>query len=148
MIKYNNWESELINYILSVRERPFDWDGFHCLTFANGAILAQGGKGFTDPDFFNFKAAKGAFRSYKKLLRKYEKDDMAGLVDTVLTRHKNLMPPRGAIVGRQSEEFSVAGISLGVSIGEMVAFLGAEKVVFSLPEDSDIFWVIGDDDDA
>ena len=141
-MRYTNWDKRLIDYILEVRERPFDWGGFHCLTFANDAVIAQCGEGALDPDIFKFTTAAGAVKCYKKMLRKYEKEDMAGLVDTVLVRHRNLMPPRGAIVGRQSELYSVAGISLGVSVGELVAFLGPEKVVFSEPLPSDIFWVI------
>ena len=144
MRRYSNWDQQLIQYILSVREQPFDWGGFHCLKFANDAVIAQCGEGALDPDIFKFTTAAGAVKCYKKMLKKYEKEDMAGLVDTVLERHQNLMPPRGAIVGRQSEEFSVAGISLGVSVGDMVAFLSAEKVVFTEVEDGDIFWVIPD----
>ena len=144
MKRFDDWDVRLIDYILEVRKQPFSWDGFHCLTFANDAVIAQCGQGALDPDIFKFKTAAGGVKIYKKMLRKYGKTDLAGLVDTVLDRHQNLMPPRGAIVGRENEHFPVVGMSLGVSVGDLVAFLGPEKVIFSEVQDDDIFWIIPD----
>ena len=143
-MRYLNWDRRLTDYIASVRQQPFDWASFHCLNFANDALIVQGGEGFTDSDLFKFKTAKGAVRCYNKMLKKYGKTDMAGLMDAMLVRNLNTMPPRGAIVGRKSDWFVEGGIDLGVSVGTMVVFLGPEKLFFSEPKEDDIFWMIPD----
>lgn len=138
----HDWDIRLANYIESVRDRKFDWSDFDCLRFANAAVEAQTGKGFADDWLGDYKCAKSAYKHYITLLNKQDEESIITAIDGRLSRLKRLTPMRGNIVGRQHENMSIAGVTLGVAVGDLVAFLGYNGVEFMHPQQGDIYWSV------
>ena len=135
------WSHNLDDLIDSLRDKPFAWGQNDCLNFANQAHLAMTGKPLASDWSGKYKTAFGAKRHYLKLLKAQGFADIEQAIDKRLTRIDVKLPPRGSLVGRPSDN-QVTGISLGVCIGDKVAFISDEGVVFLPMQDGDIFWAI------
>ena len=139
---FYDWDIRLANYIEDVKDKQFDWQGFDCLWFSNEAVKAQRGEGFADDWLGDCKCGKSAYKHYMTMLKRQGYKTVDEAIDSRLTRYNRLLPMRGSIVGRRADEFSIVGISLGVAISDLIAFVGHNGLVFSKPDPNDIFWSI------
>lgn len=139
---FHDWDIRLANYIESVREQSFDWAGFDCLHFVNEAVIAQRGEGFADDWLGNSKSPQSAYKHYTTLLRRFGYDTVSDAIDARLTRSVGLVPARGSVVGRHDPDSSIVGLSLGMAVSDLIAFVGHNGLVFSKPQPGDIFWSV------
>lgn len=139
---FHDWDIRLANYVDSVSDRGFDWDGFDCLHFVNNAVAAQRGEGFADEWLGECKCNKTAYKHYRTMMKRFGHETAVEALDARLRRRKSLSPMRGDVVGRYDPDNSVVGISLGVAISDLIAFVGHNGLVFSKPEPDDIYWSI------
>lgn len=137
---FHDWDIRLADYIDSVRDQGFEWSNFDCLRFANAAVIAQRGEGFADDWLGECKCGKSAFKHYMTMLKRQGYKTVPEAIDARLTRSKRLMPMRGDIVGRHDLANSIVGISLGVAVSDLIAFVGHNGLVFDKPQPDDIFW--------
>ena len=135
------WSHNLDDLIDSLRDRPFAWGENDCLNFANQAHLAMTGKPLASDWVGNYKTAFGAKRHYVKLLKTQGFANIEQALDKRLLRIHVKLPPRGSLVGRAAHN-QVTNLALGVCIGEKVAFISDEGVVFLPTQAGDIFWAI------
>jgi hypothetical protein len=135
------WSHNLDDLIDSLRDKPFAWGKNDCLNFANKAHLAMTGKLLASDWSGDYTTAFGAKRHYLKLLKTQGFTSIEQALDKRLTRIHVKLPPRGSLVGRPADN-QVTQIALGVCIGDKVAFISDEGVVFLPTQADDIFWVI------
>jgi hypothetical protein len=135
------WSHNLDDLIDSLRDKPFAWGKNDCLNFANKAHLAMTGKLLASDWSGDYTTAFGAKRHYLKLLKTQGFTSIEQALDKRLTRIHVKLPPRGSLVGRLADN-QVTQIALGVCIGEKVAFISDEGVVFLQTQADDIFWAI------
>lgn len=135
------WSHNLDDLIDSLRDKPFAWGENDCLNFANQAHLAMTGKPLASDWMGNYKTAFGAKRHYVKLLKTQGFSTIQQALDKRLLRIHVKLPPRGSLVGRPADN-QVTNLALGVCIGEKVAFISDEGVVFLPAQADDIFWAI------
>jgi hypothetical protein len=135
------WSHNLDDLIDSLRDKPFAWGKNDCLNFANKAHLAMTGKLLASDWSGDYTTAFGAKRHYLKLLKTQGFTSIEQALDKRLTRIHVKLPPRGSLVGRPADN-QVTQIALGVCIGDKVAFISDEGVVFLPTQADDIFWAI------
>jgi hypothetical protein len=138
----HDWDIRLANYVDSVRYRGFDWSEFDCLVFANGAAQAQLDRDVFDDWIGDYNCYKSAYKHYKGLLKKYNEKSIITAIDGRLNRVDRLMPMRGNIVARGHSDLSVVGITLGVAVSDVIAFVGYNGLEFFRPTDGDIYWSV------
>jgi hypothetical protein len=138
----HDWDIRLANYVDSVRDRGFDWSGFDCLVFANGAAQAQLDQGVFDDWIGDYNCYKSAYKHYKKLLKRHNEKSIITAIDGRLNRVDRLMPMRGNIVARGHSDLSVVGVALGVAVSDLIAFVGNNGLIFCKIEANDIFWSV------
>ena len=131
-----------MDYVDGCRDKPFDWDGFECLSFANGAAKVMTGKGFADDWIDEYQCACTAVKRYKAKLKAANKQSIIEGIDDRLKRSSGKLPARGDIVARKDKSMKVIGVSLGVAVSDLVAFVSLDGIVFDQSREGDIFWVI------
>tara|TARA_A100001037_G_scaffold256950_1_gene243312 strand:+ start:336 stop:734 length:399 start_codon:yes stop_codon:yes gene_type:complete len=131
-----------MDYVDDCRDKPFDWNGFECLSFANGAAKVMTGKGFADDWVSEYKCACTAAKTYKAKLKAANRQSIIEGIDDRLKRSTGKLPMRGDIVARKDKSMKVIGVSLGVSISDLVAFVSRNGIVFDQSRKGDIFWVV------
>lgn len=135
------WSHNLDDLIDSLRDKPFAWGENDCLNFANKAHQAMTGK-LLAPDWSgDYTTAFGAKRHYLKLLKTQGFADIQSAIDKRLLRLDVKLSPRGSLVGRASDN-QVTGLMLGVCVGESIAFISDEGVLFLPAQAGDIFWAV------
>ncbi len=137
----NEHQKQFVDYIDSVRDRPFAWGSHDCLTFTNTASITLVGKGYSNDWIGSYTDAVSAFKWYRGLLKKQGYKDIIEAVDCRLQRINAIAPPFGSLVGRKHEtSHNVTDIAFGISVGKKVAFVEAQGLVFLTPRQDDIFW--------
>jgi hypothetical protein len=140
-MKRDDWSNKLNEYIDDIRDLRFQWGANDCLTFANTAHEAMTGEQFAADWCGGYKTAYTAKKWYADLLEKQGFATIIDAIDARLERLDVVLPPRGSIVGRVDAS-GVTEVALGVCIGETVAFISREGVVFLPVQDGDIFWAV------
>lgn len=135
------WSHNLDDLVESLRDKPFAWGENDCLNFANAAHIAMTGNPLASDWTGNYRTVFGAKRHYVRLLKEQGFDSIKTALDRRLDRIHVKLPPRGSLVGRASDN-QVTGLMLGVCVGESVAFISDEGVVFLPAQAGDIFWAI------
>lgn len=135
------WSHNLDDLIDGLRDKPFAWGDNDCLSFANQAHIAMTGKPLAPDWTGEYKTAYGAKRHYVKLLKAQGFASIEQALDRRLARLQVKIPPRGSLVGRPSEN-QVTNLALGVCVGDKVAFIYDEGVLFLQAQVNDIFWAI------
>jgi len=138
----DGWDIRLMDYVDEVREKAFDWSSFECLRFANSAAKVQTGVGFADDWIGGYKCARSALRKYRKKLKADGEQSIVTAIDGRLKRVGGLVPPRGSIVARRQDDMPVLGYTLGVAIGDLIAFPALGGLFFDEPKTSDICWSV------
>ncbi|MEK9917980.1 MAG: hypothetical protein VW496_01180 [Pelagibacteraceae bacterium] len=141
-MRLRDWDIRLADFIDEVRDRRFDWATWECLRFANEAFRVQTGNGFADDWITGYNSAKSAKKLYIEKQKTEPQNDIIEAVDTRLERRLGKFPCRGDIVGRCDDEMPVLGVSFGVCVSDMVAFLGECGIYFDRPRPSDIMWAV------
>jgi hypothetical protein len=141
-VRFFDWDLRLMDYVDQCRNKPFDWAGFECLSFVNGAAKAMTGKGFADDWVGEYKCACTAVRTYKSKLKAANKKSIIEGIDDRLKRSTRALPMRGDIVARKDKNIKGIGVSLGVAVSDLVAFINLDGVVFDKPCEGDIFWSV------
>jgi len=141
-MKRTDWSERLNTYIDDVRDLRFQWGANDCLTFSNTAHEAMTGAQFAPDWSGQYKTAHTAKKWYKALLDEQGFETIVEAIDARLVRLDVVLPPRGSIVGRAEGASGVTEIALGVCVGETVAFISREGVVFLPVQDGDIFWAV------
>tara|TARA_R110002167_G_scaffold72231_2_gene203356 strand:- start:1872 stop:2300 length:429 start_codon:yes stop_codon:yes gene_type:complete len=141
-MKKDDWSDRLNTYIDDVRELRFQWGANDCLTFANTAHEAMTGSRFAPDWSGNYRTAHTAKRWYSELLEKQGFSTIIEAIDARLERLHVSLPPRGSIVGRTEGFGAVTEVALGVCVGEKVAFISRDGVVFLTVQSDDIFWAV------
>jgi len=137
MARVDTWEKRLAALIEDHRHVPFEWGANDCLTFADTVHFELTGRRLCADwlDGAAYTDAKSALRVYAA--RRKGETIIEGL-DGRLTRGTGF-PPRGSIVATPSAEL-VFGVTLGVAIGPVAAFVGDLGLEFRPITDADIWW--------
>ena len=141
-MRFHDWDLRLMDYVDDCRNKPFDWNGFECLSFANGAAKVMTGKGFADDWVSEYKCACTAAKTYKAKLKAANRQSIIEGIDDRLKRSTGNLPARGDIVARKDKSMKVIGVSLGVAVSDLVAFVSVDGIIFDQSREGDIFWVI------
>jgi len=136
------WSHNLDNLIDDLRHKNFLWGSNDCLTFANQAHKAMTARPLADDWVGDYSCALAARRHYDNLLQKQGFDTIVDAIDKRLERINVALPPRGSLVARHQPENPVIGFVLGVCVGEKIAFISNQGVLFLHSQPDDIFWAI------
>jgi len=140
----NEHKKQFVDYIDSVRDRPFAWGSHDCLTFTNTSSIMLTGKGYADDWIGAYKDVRSAVRWYIGLLDEQGFGDIVEAVDNRLERIKCIAPPFGSLVGRRHETaHNVTEVVFGISVSKKVAFVEEQGLVFLSVDKDDIFWSLG-----
>lgn len=138
-----DFDIRLAHYINSVRNKPFDWGKHDCLTFANSAIKAMTGDYVFNDWLGDYDGPQSAYKHYRGLLTDQGYATMSDALDARLCRLKRLMPPRGALIGRSSDDQKqVTGLALGIAVSDLVAFVSDDGLIFTSVKPQDMFWCV------
>lgn len=105
MKRFNDWPTQLANFLLEKQKQPFEWGSNDCCLFAADAILAMGGQDVAKDVRGRYKTAIGAHRIMKKL--------GAGSLVELLTQRlgePDGVITRGSIIVVESNSEQVAGV--------------------------------------
>lgn len=122
MTRVLDWEARLSAYLLSVRDRPFEWGVHDCALHVANAVLA-----ITEADIAaEFRGKYSTDAGSLRALKRFGAGTLEATVDAKLPAIEPAFAQRGDLVMR-------AGM-LGVCIGANAAFVGEEDGVPGLVE--------------
>lgn len=139
--RYNDWDVRLIDFINSVRKKPFSWGDHDCLTFANNAVIVQKGTGFDSGYLSGYDDVKGAIKAYATFLEESGYTDILEGLDQTFTRVTSF-PPRGSIVAMPVSDGAVFPYSFGVMVSKYAAFVSEHGLMMFVPDDNYLAWRI------
>lgn len=134
-----DWDIKLVRYIREKRNQPFSWGDNDCLTFADGAVKAMTGAGFTDGHLGGYKTAKGATGAFKRWQNKTGFSDIIEGIDAKFERVIGL-PPRGSVVAMPTPDGAVFPYSIGVMASHLAAFVSEDGLIMVVPTKDFIAW--------
>lgn len=140
-MRLSSWSHNLEDFIDSLRDKPFSWGKNDCLTFANGSHIAMTGNALASDWVGGYSSAFGAKKRYLTLLKKQGSKSIIEAIDKRLQRLNTTLPPRGSIAARKADN-PVTGVSLGVCVGEKIAYVGDDGLVFMPPQNDDVYWAV------
>lgn len=141
-MKRNDWDIRLAEFVDAARNKQFDWREWECLRFANEAVRVQTGEGFADDWTNGYDSAKSAKKLYIEKQKSEPHDDIIGAVDARMKRRAGRMPFRGDIVARIDANMPVLGVSFGVCVSDLVAFVSESGIKFDRPAKTDVYWCV------
>lgn len=132
-------EKLLRDYLLSVKNSPFEWGKHDCLIFTNDAFRSMYGEGYAD-DWL------GRYMSENKPLlpSQLKKEFGYNTFDEAISkrlREINYVPPKGSLVATRKVNRWAIGYGLGISLGLKCAFLAEFGIVYVPVEEVDKAWV-------
>jgi len=137
--RHYNWDVKLVEFIRSKRKEPFTWGANDCLTFANNAVIAMRGEGFTDNHLGEYKTVRGALGAYNRWL---EASGCATIVEGLDQQFERIggLPPRGSIVAMPVSDGAVFPYSIGVMVSQYAAFVGENGLIMVVPDETFLAW--------
>ena len=129
----------LPEYLKSVKDSPFKWGVFDCLTFTNGAWQEMYGYGWAD-DWLGRYMTDGQPMRRSQLQEEFGYQTFTKAVDDRLKRVEGV-PPRGALVTTRKAKRWAIGNALGISVGLKAAFVSSEGLIYHPIETIDKAWV-------
>ncbi len=138
MRRAEGWEYRLGKYIDAHRNKPFEWGVNDCITFANGAVIAQTGGGFCDDWCGKASTSKEAIKFFRQRLTAGDYVGPLNMVDKRLKRGQGF-PPRGSIIAREIDD-GFTGYALGVTLNNKAAFVDVGGLVFNPIISADKWW--------
>jgi len=120
----------LNQYLLTVRDKPFEWHKNDCFIFTNNAFRAMYGEGWAD-DWVGKYIKNGKYLGRDGLREVFQADTLVEAIDRKLER-VTFVPPRGALVTTNKAKSWVISYALGISVGSNAVFLGRDGVI-SIP---------------
>lgn len=129
----------LPEYLKSVKDSPFKWGVFDCLTFTNGAWQEMYGYGWAD-DWLGRYMTNGQPMRRNQLQEEFGYQTFTKAVDSRLQRVKGI-PPRGALVTTRKAKRWAIGNALGISVGLKAAFVSSEGLIYHPIETIDKAWI-------
>jgi|DEB0MinimDraft_6_1074348.scaffolds.fasta_scaffold03871_3 hypothetical protein len=140
-MRLSNWDINLAQYLEDLRDYPFRWGQNDCITFTNRCAEILTGEGYCDDWLGQYTDGKSAFIHYRRKLSEQGYSNIFDALDGRLERFTERFPPRGTLVGRESEDMAgVLPIAMGVVVSDLAAFLTADGLILSNLSDSDLFW--------
>jgi len=139
--RYNDWDIRLIDFINSVRKKPFSWGDHDCLTFANNAVIAQKGTGFDSGYLSGYDDVKGAIKAYNTFLEESGYTDIIDGLDQTFERVTGF-PPRGSVVAMPVSDGAVFPYSFGIMVSKYAAFVSEEGLLMVVPDNTYLAWSI------
>ena len=140
MRRAEGWEIRLGEYIEAERHKPFEWGVNDCVTFANGAVVAQTGQGFCDDWCGKVSTAKEAVGFFRQRLAAGDYNGPLNMMDARLDRGEGF-PPRGSIIAREIDD-GFTGYALGVTLSAKAAFVACNGLYFAEIINADTWWAI------
>lgn len=127
----DGWEERLNDYIEGVRNQPFSWGVHDCFTFTNEAVRAMAGEGYGGEWAGRYLTNTGKPRSLTSMQREYGFKALPDALDSRFERLRGPTYPRGSVVTCESlSEKNTTGQALGISLGALSAFVGADGLQF------------------
>jgi len=102
----------------------------------------QTGEGFADDWTNGYHSAKSAKKLYIEKQKSEPHNDIIGAVDARMKRRAGRMPFRGDIVARIDANMPVLGVSFGVCVSDLVAFVSESGIKFDRPAETDVYWCV------
>lgn len=130
----------LNDYILEVRNKPFEWGVHDCFTFTNEAYRRLYGEGWAEDWLGKYMTSEGKPMTRAQLKKEFGFTDFTEAVATKLTPI-SFVPPRGALIAtKKSKRWSI-GYAMGICMGTKGAFLSDKGVVYLPLDEIDKSWV-------
>lgn len=141
LARFNGWDVKLIQYVDSVRKKPFTWGEHDCLTFANNCVIEQRGYGFDDDYLVDYDTEEGAVAVYEQWLADTGYSNIVEGLDNKFERVTGF-PPRGSIVAMPTENGAVFPYSFGIMVTRYAAFVTDKGLLMVRPDDTFLAWRI------
>lgn len=133
---------DFTRYIHENIGREFEWGRFDCMSFANEALRIHTGE--AGPfDFFyreyRYDTVEGAARAHAKWTR--DNGEIVDYADTLWSRMIVVNPTHGLLVARRTSDLAPMGLSFGVVVVGMCAFVTQEfGLALHVPHVHDLYW--------
>jgi hypothetical protein len=139
--RHRDWDVRLIDFVNSVRKKPFSWGEHDCLTFANNCVIAQRGFGFDEDYLRDYDSVEGAVAVYEQWLEDTGCSNIVEGLDAKFSRNAGF-PPRGSIVAMPTENGAVFPLAFGVMVSRYAAFVSDDGLIMVAPNDTFLSWRI------
>jgi hypothetical protein len=139
--RYRDWDVRLVDFVNSVKKKPFTWGEHDCLTFANKCVIEQRGYGFDDEYLQGYDTVQGAIEVYEQWLADTGYSNIVEGLDAKFTRNAGF-PPRGSIVAMPTENGAVFPYAFGVMVSRYAAFVSESGLIMVAPNDTFLSWRI------
>lgn len=113
-MRYRDWEQQLANYFIAMRDVPFEYGVNDCCLFAASAVAAMTGVDVAEQYRGKYTTELGAAKALKKL--------GGGTVEATFDA---LFPAIGAAFAQRGD-LVFNGEAIGVCIGDVAYFVGQE----------------------
>lgn len=129
----------LIEYLRSIADKPFQWGVHDCLIFANDAVKAQRGTGWADEWVGGYATARQALVKYRRAQRLHGTyDTIIDAADDRLWREATLHPAPGNVVAFRGD--SALGWTFGIGTARGIAVVGDNGLEFVGITNDAIVW--------
>lgn len=139
MVKKHPNIDALNQYILDVRDIPFNWHTNDCFMFTNNAFRAMYGQGWAD-DWVGKYIKNGKYLKRDELRKVFKADSLTEAIDRKLERIR-FVPPRGALVTTNKARSWVISYALGICVGSSAVFLSQDGVISMPIEYTNDAWI-------
>lgn len=136
------WDKALMEYVEAQRDKPFEWAQHDCVSFMRGAVQAQLGEDIFKGIIPSYKTLKAGKTAYGRMIKKGQ--NYQTVLNSALVPCELLIPPRGSVVAKQTEDSASAvfGAALGIVVSRFAAFVGQNGLEFLPVGKDDEAWLV------
>lgn len=141
-MRLRNWQWRFSDCIESYEATPFSWGSNDCLCFVDDMHEALTGSRLAEDWRGDYSTPLQAVRWYRRLLKQQNCETIIDALDRRLPRFNGKMPPVGSVVARSSNFNIVTGYALGICVGDKVAYVGDEGLIYMPVQEDNICWEV------